>query len=162
MNRKKDFRKQKLSQSPSCLFELVQKLVLHPSQQYILYLFHSLCLVSLFSSFTPSLWAWSTFVIVRYWYGSFLVMHPCKKVQADTHQKCLSVFSSFESTGNLDWCLFKFLVKSVWSVLSWVCWNEMGVDELVWYAADALLILYHILLNTKNDHLNNSVSVGVA
>lgn len=39
----------------------------------------------------------------------------------------------------------------------------MGVDELVCYlAADALLILYHILLNTKNDHLNNSVSVGVA
>lgn len=44
-------------------------------------------------------------------------------------------------------------------VLSWVCWNEMGVDELVSYlAADALLILYHILLNTSNGHLNNSVS----
>lgn len=32
----------------------------------------------------------------------------------------------------------------------------MGVVELVCcLAADALLVLYHILLNTRNDHLNN-------
>lgn len=32
----------------------------------------------------------------------------------------------------------------------------MGVVELVCYlAGDALLVLYHILLNTRNDHLND-------